>query len=65
MGRRTEGSANKPMEKSITQQIEEVKEEMCDKYCKYPEMPIPEGKDEDWLFDSDSPCNNCPLNKLT
>lgn len=51
--------------KSITQQIEDVKNEMCDKYCKYPEKPIPEGKTEDWLWcDDESPCHNCPLNKL-
>lgn len=49
---------------SITEQIEEIKSEICDKYCKYPNQPIPEGKDEDWLFDDDGPCMNCPLNKL-
>ena len=49
--------------KSITQQIEEVKEEMCDKFCRYPLMPTPAGKDEGWLLD-DSPCNDCPLNRL-
>ena len=49
----------------ITEILEETLAEMCDNYCKYPEMPIPEGKSEDWLFDADSPCNNCPLNKLT
>ena len=38
---------------SIVQQIEQIKEEMCDKYCRYPLEPIPEGKDEDWLFEED------------
>lgn len=52
------------MEKSITQQFEEIKEEMCDQYCKYTNQPIPEGKDEDWLFESGSLCENCPLNRL-
>lgn len=49
----------------IIEILEETLAEMCDHYCKYPEMTPPEGKDENWLFDSDSPCNNCPLNKLT
>ena len=47
---------------SISEQIEKVKEKMCDSYCKYPCMAPPEGKDEDWLYmDEDSPCNSCPL----
>ncbi len=51
--------------KSISEQLEAVKSEMCDKYCKWPEQPIPEGKDGDWLIcDDDSPCIKCPLNKL-
>lgn len=51
--------------KSISEQLEAVKSEMCDKYCKWPEKPIPEGKTEDWLWiDDASPCINCPLNKL-
>lgn len=50
---------------SAIDDIKAVKSEMCDKYCKYPEKPIPEGKTEDWLWiDDDSPCINCPLNKL-
>lgn len=52
-------------EVTITQKIEQVKEKMCDEYCKYSCMNPPEGKDEDWLWnDEDSPCNNCPLNNL-
>lgn len=51
-------------EKTIAQQFEEIASEMCDKYCKYPNMPIPEGKDEDWLYADDGPCNKCPLNRL-
>lgn len=50
-------------ENSITAILENVKNEMCDHYCKYPGV-IPEGKDENWLFEDDSPCMNCPLNKL-
>lgn len=51
--------------KSIVEIIEEVAEEICVSYCKYPEKPIPEGKDADWLtLDDDSPCMNCPLDRL-
>lgn len=50
--------------KSIAEILEDVKTQICDHYCKYPEQDIPEGKDEDWLMDSDSPCANCPLNQL-
>jgi len=51
-------------EKTIRTLLDEIIAEMCDNYCKYPLQPIPEGKTEDWLFDADSPCNNCPLNKI-
>ena len=33
--------------KSIGQIIEEVAEEICRSYCKYPERPTPEGKGPD------------------
>ena len=50
---------------TVAQIMEEVIEEMCDHYCKWPNEPIPEGKSEDWLInDDDSPCNDCPLNRL-
>ena len=52
------------MQKSITEQIEEAKSQMCDDYCIYPKQPIPEGKTDNWLFEDDSPCVNCPLNNL-
>ena len=50
-------------DKKITEILEEVIAEMCDHYCKYPEM-TPEGESEDWLWEEGSPCENCPLNKL-
>ena len=37
----------------------EVIEEMCDKYCKYPDSY---DEDDDMMYDER--CNNCPLNKL-
>ena len=50
------------LDMSIPKMIEKVASEFCDKYCKYPDMPIPEGKDDDWLCtDEDSPCHSCPL----
>lgn len=52
------------LSKRIADILEEVKGDMCDNYCKYPTQTPPEGKDEDWLFDDDSPCQTCPLNKL-
>jgi hypothetical protein len=53
------------MDKTISEEFTQIVEEICDNYCKYPEMPIPEGKCGDWLIeDEDSPCNKCPLMRL-
>ena len=44
--------------KSVTEIIEEVKKEICDRYCKYADT---------YNYDSDEmpeECNNCPLNRL-
>lgn len=47
---------------TVSEIIKEVIEEVCNKYCKYPDI-----WDEDYegveLSDSDI-CQNCPLNKL-
>lgn len=44
----------------ISEILEDVKEEMCDKYCKYPESAT-----QEYITESDdSPCNTCPLNRL-
>ena len=51
--------------KTVAQVMEKVVKDMCDRYCKWPNEPIPEGKSEDWLLnDDDSPCNDCTLNRL-
>lgn len=50
--------------KSISDIFEEVKSGVCDKICKYSNGPIPEGKDDNWLFEDGSPCETCPLNLL-
>ena len=50
------------MDKSITEQLEEVKEAICSNYCKYP-YEWDEEKEGCGLCESDI-CTNCPLNKL-
>lgn len=49
---------------TVTQIIEEVIAEVCDKICRYTISAPPEGKDDNWLIEDDSPCHECPLNKL-
>lgn len=44
-------------QKSVSDIIEEVRTEMCDKYCKYRERAINED-------DIEMRCVDCPLNKL-
>lgn len=51
--------------KSIVEILEEVSADFCNNYCKWPTMPTPEGRDEEWLTqDEDSPCFNCPIGRL-
>ena len=50
------------MEKTISEQFEKIKKEMCDKYCKYPNIWDEEAKGCE-LCESDV-CANCPLNRL-
>lgn len=45
----------------IEEMIEEVKNDVCDKICKY---PMEEGHSEDWLYKDNSPCMTCPMNRL-
>lgn len=49
---------------TISEQIEQVREKMCNEYCKYTHQPPPEGKDEGWLYEDDSPCTMCPMTEL-
>ena len=46
--------------KTVTDILEEVKQEMCDGYCKYPTQ-VDSRED---LFADDSPCMGCPLTRL-
>lgn len=48
--------------KSISEQIEEIKNDICQHYCKYPDI-WDEETEEMELIDSDT-CQNCPLNRL-
>ena len=45
---------------SIQEIIEEVKEDICNNYCKYPEQ----WKEEDGELCESEICANCPLNRL-
>lgn len=46
--------------KTVIDILEEVKQEICDDYCKYPTQV---GSKEDLSAD-DSPCMTCPLSRL-
>lgn len=46
------------MEKTIPQIIEDVKEQMCDHYCKYPEQY----DNNDKMIEEQ--CTHCPLCRL-
>lgn len=48
---------------SITEQIESIKQEMCDNYCKVPYKYSPNEWDE-IAFSEESPCLYCPLCRL-
>lgn len=48
--------------KTITQQIQEIAEEVCNHYCKYPDL-WDEEKEGIELSESDI-CANCPLSRF-
>lgn len=48
---------------TVTKIIQEVVEDMCDKYCKYPNEWDPEEHDGQELWDGEI-CQNCPLSRL-
>ena len=68
MGKKFEVSFPAKEEKKVTVMnlLIEVADEICDKYCKYPEICEVERKDpdeaEDLLYGTY--CANCPMNKL-
>lgn len=49
------------MSESIVTEIQNIAEEICDHYCKYPELYK---DDEDMAELLDEHCQGCPVNKL-
>lgn len=52
---------NNPQDMTICEQLEKIKEEVCDRYCKYTSENR-NGILGDYFFEDI--CNHCPLNKL-
>ena len=52
--------------KSISEQFEEIKVEMCDKYCRFPELTkeISNSEEEAYELLIHIYCENCPLSRL-
>ena len=52
--------------KTITQEFEEIRQQMCDKYCRFPELSLQTNEDPDKAFEwlMHSYCENCPLKRL-
>ncbi len=52
-------------EKTVSEIIEEVKTEICDKYCKYSDINYTrEYSDEEYDKMMEKICANCPLDRL-
>ena len=49
------------MDKTITQQFEDIKEDICNHYCYYPYIW---NEEKDGELSESEICKNCPLNKL-
>lgn len=49
--------------KTIVQQMQDIVDEMCDKFCKWPDLWDEKAEGME-LCESDH-CRNCPLNRLT
>lgn len=48
-------------EKSITDQLEEIRDQMCNNYCHYPFIW---DEDQDGELCESEYCQNCPLSRL-
>lgn len=57
------GMRKEKQKKTITQKLNEIVEQICNHYCKYPYEWDPEEHDGQELFDSEI-CQTCPLNRL-
>ena len=49
-------------QRSVTEQIEDIKADICNHYCKYPDIWDEEAEGRE-LCESEV-CTNCPLNRL-
>lgn len=49
-------------QKTVADILCEVIQDMCDKYCKFPQEYENTGADDERMYDEK--CSNCPLNKL-
>lgn len=52
--------------RTVTEMLDEVANEICSKYCRFPEISRGEVEDLDLADDHlyDTYCTKCPLNKL-
>ena len=50
---------------TISEQMDAIINEICENYCKYPDVAKSEAKDVDYADDLlyDKYCANCPMNK--
>lgn len=48
--------------KNIVQQLDEIVEQVCTEYCKYPAEAEHKRNSDQWLLKK---CEKCPLNRLT
>ena len=60
------GRRKNKIDMTISEQIESVKERMCDGYCKMLEKYLSENKDPNvaWEKMNDEVCPKCPLGEL-
>ena len=62
----TAGKPREPKEKTIMEQINAIVDDICDNYCKYPDVCMSEKKDpdeaEDMLYQEY--CVKCPMRLL-
>ena len=54
------------MNETVTQQIDEVKKDMCEQYCRWPIAYKRDYKDSEQAFERclKDKCGDCPLNRL-
>lgn len=52
--------------KTVTEILEEIEKEICDNYCKYPDVCMMEKKDASLAYEmlDNTYCVKCPFNKI-